>query len=339
MAETINLKDLVAVLHPYFLFEDLEEGPLKELFRKLEISIAIPVRVETTEVALLILGEKKSGEIYYERDMEFLSTFASEAGIAIQNAQAYEEIKKFSQELEKLVEERTKELRDTQERELAKARDVARLKDEFVFIAAHELRTPITAIRGFLELMSGSEKRPPKQVREYLDAISRASENLGNLINDLLEIARSEAGTMKIETRPVLLSKTILSVMRELKPLAKKHRVRLAVKIGANTPLVLADQEKIFQKFFRAKTPATQSVLGTGLGLFIARMLVERMGGTITFASKENKGSEFAFSLPKALPDTEKRSKTTPSAVRDEPLFFLSPPQRRCLISRDTRPP
>ncbi len=348
-------------LHSYFLFEDLEEGSLKELFRTLDVSIAIPVKVETSEVALLILGQKKSGEIYYERDISFLSTFASEAGIAIQNALAYEKIKKFSQELEQLVEERTKELRETQERELAKARDVARLKDEFVFIAAHELRTPVTAIRGFLELMSTSEKRSPKQLHEYLDAISRASENLGNLINDLLEIARSDADTMKVETKPVALSKIILSVVRELKPLAKKHHVRFIVRAGTSTSWVSADaekleevimnlvsnaikynkrdgfveisitskkpnlavvqvkdtgygipkedQEKIFQKFFRAKTPATQSVLGTGLGLFIARMLIERMGGTITFASTEGKGSTFTFSLPKARVQTTKKER------------------------------
>ena len=61
-----------------------------------------------------------------------------------------------------------------------------------------------------------------------------------------------------------------------------------------------ADQGKIFQKFFRAHTEGTQEVLGTGLGLFITRMLVEKMGGKISFTSLEGQGTTFAFSFPKA---------------------------------------
>lgn len=59
-------------------------------------------------------------------------------------------------------------------------------------------------------------------------------------------------------------------------------------------------QEQIFQKFFRARVKETQEILGTGLGLFITRKLVEKMGGQVLFTSNEGKGSTFAFSLPKA---------------------------------------
>ena len=59
-------------------------------------------------------------------------------------------------------------------------------------------------------------------------------------------------------------------------------------------------QDKIFQKFFRARTEKTEEVLGTGLGLFITRMLVEKMGGKITFNSIENQGSTFAVTMPGA---------------------------------------
>ena len=58
------------------------------------------------------------------------------------------------------------------------------------------------------------------------------------------------------------------------------------------------DQAKIFQKFFRAPTKETQEVLGTGLGLFVIRMLIEKMGGKVMFSSSEGKGSTFSFWLP-----------------------------------------
>ena len=59
-------------------------------------------------------------------------------------------------------------------------------------------------------------------------------------------------------------------------------------------------QLKIFQKFFRAGTKGTQEILGTGLGLFITRMLIEKMHGTITFSSVEQGGTTFTFTLPLA---------------------------------------
>jgi len=155
----------VAAYH-YFIFEDLTDKSIKKIFRKLDISAAIPIRVEDSEVAILILGPKLSGEMYNKQDINLLDVFAPEAGIAIQNAKAYEKIKRFNKELEARVEERTHQLKESTEREIAKAKDITRLKDEFVFVATHELKAPVTAIRGFLELTEGATKDFPKDVRQ-----------------------------------------------------------------------------------------------------------------------------------------------------------------------------
>jgi signal transduction histidine kinase len=334
---------------PYFLFDGLEEESLKQLFRSFEVAVAIPIRVEKREVALLILGEKMSGEMYYSEDLKFLTTFALNAGVAIDNAQSYAEIKEFNKELEGRVEERTKELRETEERELAEARNVARLKDEFVFIAAHELRTPIAAIKGFLQMVSETSVKFPKDVRENLKAINSASDILNQLINDLLEIARSESGTVKVSVQPTDVVPIVKSVLKEMSSLARKQKVRMAFHSRGKIPSALVDSDKvkevimnlvsngikynkaggtlavsvskkrssvvmefkdtgygipedqeghIFQKFFRVRGKNTQEVSGTGLGLFIVRMLTDKMGGAVTFKSSEGKGSTFTVSFP-----------------------------------------
>ncbi|MEK7560436.1 MAG: ATP-binding protein [Patescibacteria group bacterium] len=333
----------------FFLFEELPENPLKQFFRSADIAVAVPIRVENREVAILLLGSKRSGGAYYIYDLQFLNIFAVEAGIALQNAKAFDEIKKFSKELEARVEERTRDLVAVQERELAQAREVARLKDEFVFVAAHDLRTPITAIRGFLELVSESTASFPADVKEHLRAIAMASDHLRQLVNDLLSVARSETGALKIDRRDVDIMPIINDVVAELQPLADERSVAIKVHTGGPLPHFPADphwlkeiltnltsnaikynrkrgkvditafvadasciievrdtgygipeaqQKDIFQKFFRATTRETQDVLGTGLGLFISRMLVEKMGGKLFFTSTKGKGSTFSFSLP-----------------------------------------
>ncbi len=331
------------------IFDELAENSDKKFLRENDISIVIPIRVKSENVAILILGPKLSGEIYNSQDIDFLNILASESGIAIQNAKSYEQIKKFNKELEKRVEERTSELQKSQRRELAKAKDIARLKDEFVFIASHELRTPVTAIKGFLDLITKSSTTLPQDMQENINYMSAATNHLAQLINDLLEISRSEAGTMQIAVQPTNILPIIQSIIDELLPQAKKHQIKINLSIKPNIKPVLVDdkkikevimnlltnalkynrekgsifitlfpiennmmleirdtgygipenqQEKIFEKFFRATNEKTGDVLGTGLGLFITRMLVEKMGGKIDFSSVEGKGSTFAILLP-----------------------------------------
>lgn len=244
-------------------------------------------------------------------------------------------------------------LKESQARELAKARDVAKLKDEFVFLAAHELKAPVFAIRGFLELVEGDQKKVPKSMRENLDAIAQASEHLNHLVGDLLEVARNDAGTMNVAVTPLSVVKMFEGVIQEQVVLAQKRRIRIDEKIADlmiladenklkevltnlvsnaikyNRPsgtifiravkkadscvvevedtgfgIPVSEQTKIFQKFFRAGGKATEGVLGTGLGLFITKMLVEKMGGTIEFSSKENIGTIFTVIFPLAQNET-----------------------------------
>lgn len=240
------------------------------------------------------------------------------------------------------------ELRETKERELAKARELLRLKDEFVFIATHDLKTPVAAIDGFVSLISQSREKFSPKTKDSFQAIIEASDRLKQLVNDLLEVARSEAGTIKVEVKPVNIVDLIKRVMKEIEPKAKEEKItitsrfdksqivlgdeakilevlenltsnslkynkkegridivtiregdKLLTKVGNTGPSIPKEEQgKIFQKFFRVVQPGTENITGTGLGLFVTRMLIEKMHGTISFVSEEGKGTTFTFELP-----------------------------------------
>lgn len=124
-------------------------------------------------------------------------------------------------------------------------KELERLKDEFVFIAAHELRTPVTAIRGYAEMLGDASKDLPETAREFVTRLQQSGGRLATLVNDLLEVARSQAGRLKVETTPQDIVGIISATLAELKPLAdeKKHYISFAP--PAALPRVLADKDKL----------------------------------------------------------------------------------------------
>jgi len=334
-----------------YRYQDIVDESTKELFRALHIELIIPIIKADKITTLFILGTKKSGQAYSPQDLEFLGIFANQVGIAIQNALAYREIVEFNSVLEARVNERTKQLEEAQAEKLQEALAVTKLKDEFVFIATHELRAPLTAILLLLEMTSRDEAHLPLPLRSNLDSIREASNHLNQLIDDLLEIARSESSPTIQPTQTVDLVTLVQQAEQVIHPLADARGISISY-VHANTPhAVLAHKEKlkevvtnlisnaikynkpngrititftenkdsitteisdtgygipeqyhnkIFEKFFRATSKEVEEITGTGLGLFISKMLLEKMGGSITFSSIEHEGSTFSFTLRKS---------------------------------------
>lgn len=225
------------------------------------------------------------------------------------------------------------------------------LKNEFVFIAAHELRTPVTAIKGFLELVFEDTKgKLDPAVEHSLKRVGEANDRLIQLVNDLLEIARSEAGRITIEVSPQDITEAVREVYVELEPLAKERGIAMHHEVPeGDVPEVLADPGKLkeilvnfvsnaikynrdggsitithqledgilhtsiadtgigmsgedlahlFEKFWRSERREVHEQTGTGLGMFIVKELVERMGGKVWAESEVDKGTTFHFTLP-----------------------------------------
>lgn len=124
-------------------------------------------------------------------------------------------------------------------------KDNRKLRDEFVFIAAHELRTPVTAIRGYLSMvLEDTFGKVPEKIKENLIIANKSNDRLVQLVQDLLEVARSEAGKMKIETKAVNIKERVNTVIKELKSLSLKKNIKINYFCEKDF-IVLADEYKL----------------------------------------------------------------------------------------------
>ena len=331
------------------IYDELPESNLKEIMRKTNISLVTSFSTKERKMGYMVFGGKISGDIYYSQDIKVFEIFAHEFATALNNVSAYREIEELTKTLEKRVAERTKELKESQERELSKAKELLRLKDDFVFIATHDIRNPVTAIAGYLYLLRRSKTKFSPEIQENFSAIEEASSRLNELVDDLLEVSRSDSGTMKLYIEPVNICSVIKDVLKQKKPelaqkklelispkceegkvLAQADRARLEevlenllsnaikfnkpegkVEVGVHQEdnevvikvkdtgygIPKEEQKNIFQKFFKYRGDDTLQVPGTGLGLFIVKMLIDKMQGKIDFESQIGEGTTFNIHL------------------------------------------
>jgi signal transduction histidine kinase len=226
-------------------------------------------------------------------------------------------------------------------------READRLKDEFVALISHDLRTPLTSIMGYLELALDSESVPEPE-RGYLEVVERNSERLLRLVNDLLFVARFEAGEMELNFSELDLAAIVRQAVEEATPRASAKQIALGAEINgallvsadrgrmfqlldnlignaikftpeggrvdvrllpsgdavrlevADSGIGVApeDQSHLFERFFRAGNTRQGQVPGTGLGLYIARAIVEAHGGRIDVESSLGEGTRFSVDLP-----------------------------------------
>jgi signal transduction histidine kinase len=124
---------------------------------------------------------------------------------------------------------------------------------ELIVNVSHELRTPIASIRGHVDslLMAGDETgtaASPEELRNYLGIVARESERLGLLVDDLMALARADAGELRLDVHPVVAGEVVEEVYGALQPLAKRDRkVSLVRDVPSGLPLVLADRQRLGQ--------------------------------------------------------------------------------------------
>jgi signal transduction histidine kinase/CheY-like chemotaxis protein len=131
-------------------------------------------------------------------------------------------------------------------RDVTERARLEQLKSEFVATASHELRSPLTSIKGFVELLTASKGLDERQ-REFLDIVLVSTNRLVDLVNDLLDVARVEAGRIEIHRRPTDLREIVEEVAGLLRPRIEEKRQRLVVDVPEHLPRALADPSRVRQ--------------------------------------------------------------------------------------------
>lgn len=208
--------------------------------------VIAPIMTQDGIAGIIFAGNKTGDSLLTEGDEELISILANQVGQSLENARLFEQVYHSHQELENKVSTRTKELAAA----LEGVRSINKLKSDFVSAVSHELRTPLTSIKGFASiLMTGKLGAVPPEVKDRLEKINKHSDSLVQLINDLLDISRIEAGRveMKYELKP--LAPIVEAVADLLSPQLKDKKINLSVNIPEDLKPVFVDSSQIQRVF------------------------------------------------------------------------------------------
>ena len=149
---------------------------------------------------------------------------------------------------------RLAQAREFAEQERIKAERAEQSRRELIVNVSHELRTPVASIRGHVESLlialedDETEKLARAKLRDYLVIVQREAERLGSLVDDLLSLARTEAGELRLDVQPVDASQVVEEIQQTMAPLARRERaITLVSKTDPDAPLVLADRQRLAQ--------------------------------------------------------------------------------------------
>jgi signal transduction histidine kinase len=188
-------------------------------------------------------------------DLILLTAIANQAAVAIENANLYRDLEGLTYALEHRVMERTNELRETNLRLMAADRS----KNQFLANMSHELRTPLNSIIGFSSvLIEATRGLVQPRLHRFLENIHTAGNHLLELINDILDLSKIEAGKMELRTDQFDLRETIAAVERVMKGFAAEARVQILSHLDPALPLVRLDEGRLKQILFNLLSNAVK---------------------------------------------------------------------------------
>jgi len=244
---TISPKIKSQVLMVDYL-EQAQGIKLKDMMIRSNISVLVRltrnVGEDKEDIGYIILGAKISGNPYSRDDITTLEAVSNELVLAIQNAIHFEEIQNFNVTLQGRVDEATRKYRATNE----KLKKLDETKDEFISMASHQLRTPLTSVKGYLSMvLEGDVGTLNKQQEELLKQSYLSSQRMVNLIADLLNLSRLNTGKFIIDPHPIDLRDVVDSELMQLHETAKAKDIKLTYKKPDSFPILNIDENKIHQ--------------------------------------------------------------------------------------------
>jgi signal transduction histidine kinase len=192
---------------------------------------------------------------FSEEDELLLTAIATQAAVALENANLYRDLEGLTYALEHRVQERTAELRETNLRLLAADRS----KNQFLANMSHELRTPLNSIVGFADvlLVKARELLPDKR-HGFVRNIRIAGEHLLTLINDILDLSKIEAGKMELHIDEFEVQHALGALERVMHSYAEQQGVRLEIEVEPGVPRLRLDESRLRQILFNLVSNAVK---------------------------------------------------------------------------------
>ena len=239
-SKIIKTGEALLINHDTDIDAEYKKSGLEQTGKRAISYLGVPIPVEDKIIGVLSVQSTKQASRFNAEDKRLLSTIAINVGVALHNAELYEEAKEAK----------------------ARAEDANEAKSAFLSTVSHELRTPLTSVLGFAKIIrkrledkifpavtveDQKIKRTMKQVSENLNVVVSEGERLTNLINDVLDLAKIESGRMEWHMRPVFLQDVINRAIASTSTLFEEKNLKLKKNISPDLPLVSADEDKLIQ--------------------------------------------------------------------------------------------
>jgi signal transduction histidine kinase len=318
---------------------------------RIEVSLCLPLINERKLIGIIVLGAKFSGGAYTSEDLELLATLADQAGIAINNAQLYQQVKDFNLVLRSKIDEQTRELKKEAKELEEKNKNLNKLleiKNEFLRVVNHQLNTPVSIIKnsvfmiksGAFSLEKGLSfieegvKRMEEIFTDFWKAFSFEGEgiklnlrktNLEEILDKLVENAANAPAVKsrglsvridknisipKVNSDPRQIAQAASNLLENAISYTASGSVLIYFKNQDNKFLKVfiedtgcgidkEDKPRLFEKFIRGRRAMRERPSGSGLGLYIAKRIVDANGGELKLEKSEvGKGTTFSFTVP-----------------------------------------
>lgn len=307
-----------------------------------DIEVVVPIVSAITGHAIgaiLLAPRRRKFDRYYGKILENVSAILAPF---IQSSVYHKEILKMNDKMKEEIARKTQKLRDSN-KELLKLDE---MKSDLLTIASHNLRTPITGISGYAEMLLSDNADPLSATqRSYIEAIMRSSNTMRQMISSLLDVSHIDSGDFVLHNEPLDLAALVREEVAPLRKIAEKKgrsltltnekhleiigdvarlkqviinlvdnaiyysKTKVDVTLKKTDSYIIFEvkddgigvpkdeQRKIFEKMYRASNAEIQRPDGTGVGLYVAKSIIEASGGELVFESTEGKGSTFGFKI------------------------------------------
>ncbi len=211
--------------------------------------LCVPLLAQGRLLGIIYLDNRIKSGVFTDHHLSLLSAFGNQAAVALENARLYDNLRRSLEERIRLQDELHQ-----QETQRIALEEASRLKSDFIGFVAHELRNPLTTIRGYVQtMMQDEENTLGEEIKqEFYEAIEADSDRLLDMINELLDVSRLEAG------RPLSLALKTFELRPLLEKLARRHRFykfftrkhEMITDLAPDLPeMIEADEDKLNQVF------------------------------------------------------------------------------------------